>query len=157
MRTEEEVRAANKKLFKRIGIGLLAIIVVIILLSTLGGGKDNVSKNQQKSLKPNLAKEVQKAINSYGSDTSALASTGVGGLQGNIVGIEPDGDNGVVVKVSTNYSDPGEDGGKFIAHTIYSAVCMDVPELETLYVTSTTSGLDSQSVYRSDVPACKKQ
>ena len=88
---------------------------------------------------------------------STLASTSVGGLQGDIVGVEADGDDGVVVKVSTYFTKSGdeEDGGKNIAQKIYSNICLDVPELKTLYVTSTTSGLDSRSVYQSSVSACR--
>lgn len=156
MKTEEEVIAQNKKLFKKIGIVILAFIAAIVVLSSFGSGKTaNNNKNTRKQTsKVSLVEQVNKSLKEFG-DSSVLAATSPGGYQGKIETVEPDSNNGIKVKVSTYFKDPSTDG-KNIANSIFGAVCLDVPELQSVYVTSTSSGLDSRSVYRSDIPGCKQ-
>lgn len=105
-----------------------------------------------------LAEAVSQKLDSLKQEgLTDLANTSYGGYQGDVVNVEPAGRDGVKVNISTHFTDPSdnEDGGKRIARNIYAMLCLDIPELNSLYVSSTSSGLDSSSVYRSDVPACR--
>lgn len=148
------------------GIVILAIIGVLIIMSIpSGGGESNTSaedtqaNNMDAATDENaLVDKVDAELNKLDEDTrSSLASTSVGGYQGNITSIEPAGKDTVIVKVSTYFNEPGNenDGGKNIASKLFNMVCMEVPELNSLYVISDSSGLESHSVYRSDVPFCR--
>lgn len=163
MRTEQEVVAQNKKTLKRAALVVVALIAFFVLVGALSGGEDTTQSNKQNTSEvkesDNLVDEVEAALGEFDEDMqSSMAATSIGGYQGEIVGVEADGDDGVIVKVSTYYSEPGEEdeGGKNIARKIFSNICLTVPELDSLYVTSTSSGLDSQSVYRSETPGCKQ-
>ena len=154
---------------------LLCISVVLIAigvsqggLETKNPGKTKVERKAEKKQKPEkkeesekekLVKKVKAIIDKMDEDERTfLAETSVGGYQGDILGVEQTSyDDAVKVRVSTYFSDPGdsEDGGKNIAFKIFSMVCMDIPELDSLYVVSDGSGLESRSIYRNDIPACK--
>lgn len=174
----------SEKTIGVIGLTIIAVIIIVIGRAVIGGiGGSLETKNEQpkqekiesklKESKPTTSTDsqeskqvkevsvldkVNKVLDGFDDEMRTwLASTSVGGYQGSIIGVEADGDDGVIVKVSTNFSEPGydDDGGQNIAFKIYSTICTDVPELNNLYATSTTSGLDSRSIYRSDIPACK--
>lgn len=143
---------------------IAAVIVVLLVLwiaSAFAGGSDaNSTEQVSRTSKENktVLADVETALNGFDKEMQAtMASTSIDGFQGEIVGVEADGNDGVKVKVSTNYTESGdeENGGQNIARKIFSNICLDVPELDTLYVTSTSSGLDSRSVYRSDIAGCK--
>lgn len=156
--------------FKRHKI-LTGILVGIILFLALGAsesGKKNQAKTETKqeqtsseakvSADQALANKVQASLDKLPKDTKdVLASTSSGGYQGEITGVEAHNDDTVKVNVSTYFKETGSenDGGQTIALNIFSMVCTEVPELNSLYVTSSSSGLDSKSVYRSDIPACR--
>jgi hypothetical protein len=124
-----------------------------------------VSQQQKNDDKPkpknekSLEDKVQEALDELGEETkSSLASTSDGGYQGDIIGVESGaGSDTVKVRVSTYFEDSGDEneGGKNIARKIFNMVCMEVPELNSLYVVSDSTGLESRSMYRSDVSFCK--
>lgn len=131
------------------------VVMVIIVLSV---AVTWVSMGAQGSRNEELATQVKTELMKL-DDTARtmLASTGVGGYQGDVVDVKPgSGSNGVLVEVSTYFTNPGNeaDGGQMIARNLFNIICSDVPELNSLYVTSTSSGLDSLSVYRSGT-ACR--
>lgn len=86
-----------------------------------------------------------------------LASTSPTGYRGEIMNVESNSSDDVRVRVSTYFKDSGDgiNGGQNIARHIFAMVCMDVPELNSLYVVSNSSGLESRSVYREQIPGCK--
>jgi hypothetical protein len=151
-------------------VPLILIIIVLIIIGAVFGGDDkgnskdtskpsneDTSKTEEKKDERVLAKKVQKALDKLGKDMkTTLAATSPGGYQGDIIGVKPYGSDGVKVELSTYFEDSGDgiDGGQGIARRIFTNICLDVPELNSLYVVS-GSGLDSKSVYRSDFPFCK--
>ena len=157
--------------FKRHKI-LTAIFVVVILFLALGASEsskkdqaktetkqEQTSSEAKVSADQDLASKVQASLDKLPKETKdMLASTSSGGYQGEIAGVEAHNDDTVKISVSTYFKETGSenDGGQAIARNIFSMVCTEVPELNSLYVTSSSSGLDSKSVYRSDVPACKQ-
>lgn len=144
-------------------IGVIVLLFIIIGAFTNESDTANNANTQEageesKEPEVNIATKVEAALGQFDDDMrQTLASTSQYGYQGDIEKVEADGEDGVKVHVSTHYDDSGdgEDGGKNIARKIFGAICLDVPELKTMYVTSTSSGLDSRSVYRSDFPACE--
>lgn len=158
---------------KVVGLIIIAVVAIfaITFLIAVAGAMSNqgdssapVAKEQAVETKtePNelsVVDKVNKAFADMGDDyKNTLASTGTGGLQGEIVSVEPYSKDGIKVNISTNFRDggDGEDGGQTIARKILVNLCFDVKELGSVYVSSTTSGLDSGSAYRSDIPACKQ-
>lgn len=138
---------------------IVGVVFLFIFIGILSGGASDKSSTTASEEGEVLVSKVAEALDEMDSDfKSTLASTGPGGLQGEIIGVESDGKDGVVVKVSTHFQEPGDslNGGQVIAQNIFSNICYGIPELKTLYVTSTTSGLDSRSVYQSSVPACSQ-
>lgn len=143
-------------------IGFIALIVLIIIIAPKEDSTkpSNNSSVVQEDSKSRAVDEVRTALDTMDDEfKGVLAATRVDGYQGEIVGVEADGDDNVIVKVTTHFTDPndGEDGGKNIARKIFSNVCLDSPSLRSLYVKSTTSGYDSRSVYRGDIPGCKTE
>ena len=143
---------------------LLVIIAGVFIISALNkpnsnnstGDANNTSQSEApKASKSNVADKVSAAINKLDGETkSSLASTGNGGYLGDIVGVEPAvSDNTAKVKVSTQFPKPA--AGKPIATKILAAICRDVPELDSVYVTS-GAGLDSISAYRREIPSCNQ-
>lgn len=144
---------------------LLVCIASILIISALNkpnsanstGDTSNTSQHEvPKASKSNVADKVSAAINKLDKETkSSLASTGDGGYLGDIVGVEPAvSDDTAKVKVSTQFPKPA--AGKPIATKILAAICRDIPELDSVYVTSGT-GLDSTSAYRREIPSCNQQ
>jgi hypothetical protein len=138
---------------KKVGmiiIGVLSVLLLLILGSIVASINDG---NKRAAV---LAQKVQNALDGLSADTKkSLSSTSAAGYQGEIVSVDPDSSNSVKVNVSTYFKEPGDekDGGKNIAENIFYMICSDIPELQSLYVSSSSSGLDSRSVYR-DV-SCK--
>ena len=115
------------------------------------------TKQEEKS-EVSVVDKVNKSLDQLDEDTKrGLASTSYGGYQGDIEKVEAYGSDGVKIHVSTHYTenDDSEDGGQNIARKLMGVLCTDVSELSSVYVTSTSSGLDSRSVYRDDIPACR--
>ena len=144
---------------------VIAALIGLVVFAGIMGGESNTDSNpaeakvEEKPETASVVDKVNKALKDMGDDyKSTLASTGVGGLQGDIKSVEAYGNDGVKVKVSTNFTDNGDgvDGGQTIAKKMLANLCIDVPELDSVYVSSTTSGLDSRSAYRSDIPACNQ-
>lgn len=107
-----------------------------------------------------IATEAARVIGSWDKqDRATIASTSVGGYQGDIIDVKAGSSRGaIVVTVSTYFNDPGTEnnGGKNIAQKILSMLCTERIEVDSLYVTSTSSGMDSQSVYRSSTGSCRQ-
>lgn len=148
-------------------VGAVVFVVIFVLgITACTGGSDNESNtdtttNNQanESVKESLVDKVKTALDKFDKGFKReLASTRPGGYRGDIVSVEPAVDDDTVkVNVSTYFKDSGDgiDGGQGIARRIYSNICLDVPELESLYVVS-SSGLESKSVYRYQIPGCKQ-
>lgn len=129
-------------------IGLLIIFVVVNVVSS----RNESDENSQK-----LAEKVTQSLDGLGNDMKSAIVSSPSGYQGNIIGVDPgSGDGEVKVNVSTHFSDSGdgENGGKDIARRVFNVICADVPELNSLYVKSSATGLDSKSIYRSE-SVCK--
>lgn len=145
----------------------IVIVAVFVGLGVMGAMLDAEPETQtdnkqvearQQPKDDDVVDEVEAALDALGEDMkSMLASTSQGGLQGEIESVEAYGKDGVKIYVTTHFQDAGdgEDGGQTIARKILGNICLDVPELNSVYVSSTTSGLDSRSVYRSDLAGCK--
>jgi hypothetical protein len=139
---------------KIIGSVVFAVVVVVVLL--IIGALVNGQKNSKEGAQ-SLADKVTVEVSKLDDDTkSTLAATSVGGYQGDIIAVEPHSDDTVKVRVSTYFNESGDEkeGGKNIARNIFNTICADLPELESLYVVSDSSGLESRSVYRSE-SACR--
>lgn len=149
-------------------LGVIIVLFILIGIFTPSDSKNSPNNSQsnentQTAQEPKdekvLANKVQNALDKLGDDMKkTLASTSPDGYQGDIVSVEPAiGDDTVKVNVSTYFKDSGDgaDGGQGIARRIFSNICFDVPELDSLYVVS-SSGLESKSIYRSDIPGCKQ-
>lgn len=149
---------STPKAVKVISFIIVGLLFVWIVSLFTGAGND--SSNSNSTTSNNLAVEVTKALDALGEDMkSSLASTSPSGYQGDIISVEPAAGNDTVkVNVSTYFEDSGDgiNGGQNIARKIFSNVCIDVPELGSLYVIS-SSRLESKSVYRSQIPGCKQQ
>jgi hypothetical protein len=134
----------------------VALIIGAVFISVLVSSSGNEPKTQpakSEAVTEDIADEVGKALDKLGKGMKTeLASTS---YRGEIIKVNPDGKDGVKIDVSTYFEDSGDgdDGGQGIARRIFSNICLDVPELQSLYVIS-GSGLESKSVYRSDIPAC---
>ncbi|MDP3999956.1 MAG: hypothetical protein Q8Q11_00775 [bacterium] len=152
-----------------VGAVILAVFSVFALTACTGGSDDsdtndttnnqaNESVKETPKNEESLVDKVEVALDKLGEGyKSELASTN-GGYRGDIISVEPAvGDDTVKVNVSTRFKDSGDepDGGRNIARRIFGSICLDVPELESLYVVS-SSGLESKSVYRSQIPGCKQ-
>lgn len=139
-----------------VGAKIVGVIVVVIIFLTIGWIFNGIIKsgNEMQDNSNTAATKVQDELDSYDSDMkSSLATTSSGGHRGSIESVRAgSGDGEVIVKVSTYFDDADE--GKIIARNIFNSVCMDIPDLDSLYVTG-GNGLDSYSVYRSDYPGCK--
>lgn len=120
--------------------------------------QDSTGEKGQDQGNKELADTVTKVLDGLGEELKGmLASTGSGGYQGEIISVEGASISGTVkINVSTYFNDSGDgpDGGQTIARKIFSNVCIAVPELESLYVIS-GNGLESKSVYRSQIPVCQ--
>ena len=182
-RKKWEEMSKVEKIIGTIGVVIVGFIVLIIISGIIGAiievssnRPKNVSKIEQetdKKSKPqneksdkqeesriekSLADKVNEQLATLDDLTkSSIASTSASGYQGEIIGAENDSKDTVKVNVSTYFKDTGDknDGGKNIARNIFTMVCREVPELNSLYVVSMGSGLESRSVYRKDVPHCK--
>ncbi|MEX1112852.1 MAG: hypothetical protein WD603_02705 [Patescibacteria group bacterium] len=154
-------------------IGAVILVVIFVVGTTACTGVSNdesdtndtannqtsePTKEPQKN-EESLVDKVEAALDKLGEGMKReLASTSPDGYQGDITSVEPAiGDDTVKVNVSTRFEDSGDgiDGGQGIARRIFSNICLDVPELGSLYVVS-GSGLESKSVYRSQIPGCKQ-
>lgn len=154
----------SEKVAGTIGTIVLAVILVAVLVQLTRAITNNPSDETQQNQaatetadKQSTADKVSKYLDSLGSELkSGLASTSTGGYRGNIISVEQDGEDGVKVNVSTHFTESGyeNDGGQNIAQNIFNAVCADVPELNSVYVVSNATGLESKSFYRSE-SACK--
>lgn len=122
--------------------------------------KEPARKKEVKQKPKSLANKVKAALDALGEDMKdELASTSPDGYRGEIISVEPaSGNDTVKVNVSTYFKGSGDepDGGQNIARKIFGSICIDVPELNSLYVVSTSSKLESKSIYRSDIPGCKQ-
>lgn len=130
--------------------GLLVVVIIVVMVAM------SSSKNKDASAQA-LADKVNAQIEKLDDDTkSNLESTGVSSYRGTIMGAEPHSSDTVKVRVSTQFKDAGDgqEGGKGIARVIFNMICADVPELDSLYVESTSTGLQSKSAYRNE-SACK--
>jgi hypothetical protein len=135
------------------GLAIFAglVLLVVLVVTVMNSGKDNDVRSS------NLANRVSSQLDKLDDETKdKLASTGADGYRGEIVGVEPHSDSTVKVKVSTQFKTPGDekDGGQGIARDIFNMVCADVPELDSLYVESTNTGLQSRSIDR-DQTVCR--
>lgn len=157
----KEYNKQRKKLEREKPISKFSKIVLLCFFTILGlitvVGISNAPEKPPEPPKEPLVNQVNEAINKLGEDMRIeLASTRPGGYRGDMVSVEPAiGNNSVKVNVSTYFKDSGDgiDGGQGIAHRILSNICLDVPELKSLYVVS-GHGLESKSVYRSQIPLC---
>lgn len=169
---------AKSKWSQGVKIAVTAIVAIVMLPIIIGIATTDTSQqsadtnNEQTAVSQDssndkaepknekiLADKVKQALDNLGEDMKrTLASTSPDGYQGDIISVEPATyDNTVKVNVSTYFKDSGDgtDGGQGIARRIFSNICFDVPELGSLYVVS-SSGLESKSVYRSQIPGCKQ-
>lgn len=161
---QQEELANIPKSVKVISAIIVGVVFLFILIGVSSGGDSTSDTSNSKSSdstqdakKTDVVSEVNATLESFDDEfRSTLASTGLGGYQGDIEKVEADGDTGVKIHVSTYYDEAGEEGGQIIANKIFANICLDVPELSSVYVTSTSSGLDSRSVYRSDIPGCNQ-
>lgn len=156
----------SKKSFKQKSLALKILTVILwallafaalIVLIVIFAPKEAPTETNENTQSTSAVSEVKTVLDSMDKDfKDTLASTSQGGYQGEIVNVKADGKDGVIVEVSTHFKESGmdNDGGKNIAWKIFSNVCMDSPSLKSLYVISTSSKLESRSVYRSDIPAC---
>lgn len=148
----------EKKVVVIVTVIIGAIIFLLIAISAIGGNDTNTPSDKPQEKKSAIAEDVKASLDKLGKDMKQeLASTSPDGYQGDITGVESAGNDSVKVKVSTYFNDSGDgvDGGQGIARRIFGMVCFDVPELKSLYVVSDT-GLESKSVYRSDIPGCNQ-
>jgi hypothetical protein len=170
---------AKSKWSKNLKIAVTVVVAVVILpfliapastdttqqTADTNDDQPEVSQQQKSEDKPEpkdektLEDKVEEAIDNLDEDTKRiLAATSSEGYQGDIIGVEPAvGSDTVKIRVSTYFDDSGDGlyGGRSIAHKIFAYICRDVPELGSLYVVG-GSGLESRSVYRSQIPACKQ-
>lgn len=138
---------------------IIAVLVVLVIGVAIISKKDDfklstATDTQTAESNVSVVDGVNKSLAVMDDEfKSVMVSTGAGGLQGDIVSVEPYGDDGIKMNISTNFTD-SKDDGKDIARKVLSNLCIDVPALKSVYVSSTASGLDSRSVYRSDIPGC---
>lgn len=166
MKEPQQKSIEESKTPKIIAAIIVALLFFWIVGAFTGSGEntETAKSNEKQSSaavenESKVADNVKAALDALDEETkSYIASTSTGGYQGSIEKVEPYGDDGVKVYVTTNFIDTKDeaDSGKNIAHKIMANTCIDVPELNSVYVHSTSSGLDSRSVYRSDIPACKQ-
>lgn len=137
-------RNKSEKIIATSALALMAVIVIVFAVAT----------NKSASSNNDLAKKTMTAIENLDTETrQTIASTGAGGMQGSILSVEPaSGSGSVKVSVTTQFeeSGDGQNGGRNIARNIFNAICAKVPDLESVYVVSTGSGLESRSFYRSE-------
>lgn len=158
--SEKKQAPKTAKIIAGIIVGLFALFILIGITSEDTPTQTNSAETSDVEAKEedNVVKGVEAALAELDDETKqSLASTSAGGFQGDIEKVEAYGDDGVKIHVSTHYTESGSEanGGQNIARKIMATICYDIPELSSVYVTSTSSGLDSRSVYRSDIPACK--
>lgn len=145
---------------KMIGSIIMIVILVVLLCIIVFSVKrndadrsDTSSKSFKSQAVTTLADKVMAELSKLNDDTKvSLASTGSSGHQGDIKSVDNRGRGEVRVNVSTYTDNPSE--GKIIARNIFNMICIDVPELNSLYVRS-GNGLDSKSIYRSESGICK--
>lgn len=150
---------SNKKKVILLVVGFIVAIALINgVISIINEQKnDNVNSStpdsSQTSEKDLLVSKVNSEIGKMDDDTKrTIASFGNDGYQGNIGTVSAGtGQGEVKINIDTFFENP--DDGKKIARNIFNMLCVDVPELKSLYVTS-SKGLDSHSIYRSE-SACK--
>ena len=148
---------------KTIGFTALGLFIALAILGAVIEGDDtttdtNNAQAESKEADKGVVNEVEAALAKFDDDFKrTLASTSANGQQGDIEKVEAYGKDGVKIHVSTHFDEPGDEanGGQNIARKIMGNLCLDVPELDSVYVTSTSSGLDSRSVYRNDLAGCK--
>lgn len=170
---------AKSKWSKNVKIAVTVVVAVVMLPIIIGvaatdttqqntdtnNEQPQVSQQQNDEDKPepkdeiSLEDKVQEAIDNLDEDTKRiLAATSSEGYQGDIIGVEPAvGKDTIKIRVSTYFDDSGDGlyGGRSIAHKMFAYICREVPELGSLYVVG-SSGLESKSVYRSQIPGCKQ-
>lgn len=151
----------NETLQGLIGLAVLVVLAVIFVPMFFGGSKENAEdtakkEEQSQQERKALADRATKELDKLGDNVkSTIASEPDSGRQGDIVKVEPYSDDAVKVIVSTYFENPSEEG-KQIAKNIYVNLCTVIPELDSLYVHSNSSGMDSSSIYRKDVPICNR-
>lgn len=133
-------------------------LLLVIIIAVQPNEQKKTDKEKRESDHQLLVDKVQKEIDALDSETNkTMASTSQSGYQGEIVSAEKAiGEGSVKIKVTTHFNNSGreDEGGQNIAYKVFGIICHQVPELKSLYVIG-SSGLESKSVYRSDIPGCK--
>lgn len=160
MKAQKDTKPEIEKKYGIIGAIVLGILILIIVISVVTSNNGDSAENTEKAdAQASLVSKVQKEIDAMDEETrTTLSSTSQGGYQGDVVKVEPAvSDDTVKITVSTYFKDTGDevDGGRNIAKKLFGIMCIQIPELNSVYVTSEATGLESRSVYRSQIPACK--
>jgi len=142
----------------KMGIGKLALVIIgslmgIIIISMIIAGIINSSADKKETNKSTLATRVSSELNSLGDDTKQSIASEPDGPQGDIIKVEDGTDGEIKVTISTDFSTPDE--GRTIAKSIMANTCVENKDLDSLYVINQSTGLQSLSLSRDDIPACR--
>lgn len=145
-----------------IGLAVIVVLAIIFLPMLFGSGNDDKpqeSAQKVQDIKENdaaLVKKATEALDKLGESVKqTIASESDDGRQGTITGVVAGmSSDSINVKISTHFENPSEEGRQ-IAKNIFVSICDAVPELDSLYVSSEASDIDSSSIYRKDIPACR--
>lgn len=160
-------KIAGNKTVRKVSIVAIVASILIIWISIAAvtyKSPEEKAAIEQKAIAADqsnrgvLAK-VQAEIDKMDESTRvAFASTSANGYQGDIMKAElADGNGNVKVTVSTYFNKAGyeNDGGQNIAKKLLGIMCIQIPELKSVYVVSESTMLESRSVHRGDIPGCK--
>lgn len=136
MRTEEEVRATNKKTLKIVGGVILGFILLVIVISSLGGADVKKTTNSNPAIsnnaqKADLAARVDKTLKKNLGTESYIEA---GAPFQYINGMKDQGSGWVDVNYQT---DCDKEQATFVAKQVMGTVGADITDLETVNVICT--------------------
>lgn len=152
----------NSKSKNKAALIVVAIVVAILVLLVVVAGIAAMNKDESESKVVNntqantetIASKVKRAIDGMSKSSRDEMLVDNSGNGGELVKVEDTSRSAVNVTVTTTFSDLDE--SKDIATKIFVSICKDVPDLNSLYITSQGSGSKGLAVYRSDFPICKQ-
>lgn len=154
---ENNSKSKNKVALIVVAVVVAILVLLVVVTGIAGMNKDSSGHKSEENTQAStetVASKVKKAIDGMSEDSRDEMLVDNSGNGGELVKVEDTSRNAVNVVITTTFSDLDE--SKDIATKIFVSICKDVPDLNSLYITSQGSGSKGLAVYRSDFPICKQ-